>query len=652
MRPLWYLRRLSLMSPAEVLSRTGGSASKVLKRVAYATRSPRRPAELVRVRAHSWPHRLADRPHIRDQAVQRYGWTSTRADEFLHHRFTFFAFHGEDFGKEIQWNRDYRTGIVAPLRYGPSIDYRRESLCGDIKYLWEPNRFLHLPELAKAYYLTGNRIYAEEVFSQVDSWVASCPYPQGVNWASALEVGIRLINWCIAYEFLVHVPGDAPDNHRDSKSRWLASIGDHLRYLHSHRSRYSSANNHLIGELAGLFVGSICFSIPGSDAWLKEAHDLLEHEAMRQHWPDGVNKEQAVRYQAFVFEFLLLAGILGTANGHPFGPGYWGTLERSAEFIRSLCSVGPELPILGDDDDGRVIALDASVDPYRTILAEAALLFGRTDLADIGQSPSEQAFWLLGETNALIPGRNNTREVRMSFPEGGLYFRKEREAVLLFDCGPLGYLSLAAHGHADALSIVLSYKGRQFLVDPGTFAYHTHRDWRDHFRGTFAHNTIRIDGENQSVIGGNFMWLRKANAHLLRNDAKSLAGWHDGYERLPDPVRHEREITFSQEGQTLTVEDRLMGKGKHTLDFTLTFSPECVCTYDGTVLRARNGGAGITIQADPGLGVPRLLVASADPMGGWFSPGLDRKIPTTTAWWTGTMEGTTRFTTRIVLEQE
>ena len=624
----------------------------VLKRVAYATRSPRPPIEPVRVRTHSWPHPLAERSIVRDQAIQRYGWTNTRAEDFLHHRFTFFAFHGEEFGREIQWNRDYRTGIVAPLRYGPSMDYRRESVCGDIKYLWEPNRFLHLPELAKAYYLTGDGNYKEEVFRQVDSWVASCPYPLGVNWASALEVAIRLINWCIAYEFLGHVPGDAPDSNRDSDERWRASIGDHLRYLHSHRSRYSSANNHLIGELAGLFVGTICFSIPGSDAWLEEAHDLLEREALRQHWSDGVNKEQAVRYQAFVFEFLLIAGILGTVNGYPFGSGYWDVLERSAEFVRSLFQMGENLPILGDDDDGRAITLDASADPYRTMLAETALLFGRTDLADAAQMHSEQAFWLLGETSPFIPGRNITREVRMSFPEGGLYLRKEGQAVLLFDSGPLGYLSLAAHGHADALSIVLSYKGRQFLVDPGTFAYHTHRDWRDHFRGTFAHNTIRIDGENQSVIGGNFMWLRKANADLLRNDARSLAGWHDGYERLPDPVRHEREITFSQDGRTLIIEDRLIGKGKHTLDFTMTFSPDCVCTPDGTLLRVKNGEAGITIQADAGLGVPRILVASADPMGGWFSPGLDRKIPTTTAWWTGAMEGTTHFTTRIILEQE
>ena len=94
----------------------------------------------------------------------------------------------------------------------------------------------------------------------------------------------------------------------------------------------------------------------------------------------------------------------------------------------------------------------------------------------------------------------------------GSDFESEQEVRLIVDAGPLGYTNIAAHGHADALSFTLSIAGLEFLVDPGTYAYHTQKKWRDYFRGTSAHNTVRVDKQDQSVGGGNFMWLEKAVA--------------------------------------------------------------------------------------------------------------------------------------------
>ena len=118
------------------------------------------------------------------------------------------------------------------------------------------------------------------------------------------------------------------------------------------------------------------------------------------------------------------------------------------------------------------------------------------------------------------------------------------------DAGPLGYRSIAAHGHADALSFTLSVGGEEFLIDPGTYAYHTQERWRRYFRGTAAHNTVRIDGLDQSVPGGNFMWLRHARSAcslwLSSTEQDSFEGWHDGYMRLEDPVKHRRLIELDK----------------------------------------------------------------------------------------------------------
>ena len=127
-------------------------------------------------------------------------------------------------------------------------------------------------------------------------------------------------------------------------------------------------------------------------------------------------------------------------------------------------------------------------------------------------------------------------------------FETPDEVRLLVDAGPLGYLSIAAHGHADALSFVLSIGDREILVDPGTYAYHTDPAWRRYFRSTLAHNTVGIDEQDQSVQAGNFMWTDHAQARCIEFEAgaerQRFVGEHYGYERLEDPVVHRREIVF------------------------------------------------------------------------------------------------------------
>ena len=107
-----------------------------------------------------------------------------------------------DIGFPPRWNRDPKTGIEAPLAFGKLLDYRDQDLVGDIKYLWEPNRHLHLVTMAQAYALTGDRRHYRALVEHLESWFIACPYGRGPNWASALELGIRLVNWSIAWQLV------------------------------------------------------------------------------------------------------------------------------------------------------------------------------------------------------------------------------------------------------------------------------------------------------------------------------------------------------------------------------------------------------------------------------------------------------------------
>jgi hypothetical protein len=622
------LRRLRLMTPGEILFRI----QRLLRNKAWRYFPPRTGAvgALSKI---AWFGDLLEREKVRTFLFDEYHWNESTAAEYLQHRFTFFRLTRADFGSTIEWNHDYLNGISPPLQFGPEMDYRDAALCGDIKYVWEHNRHHHLVEIAKAYYLTGKREYADDVRVQIESWIDQCPYLMGVQWASSLESAIRVINWCFVSQFLLAEGSGYLDIHHDFKRRWIASVHQHLVYISRNFSRHSSANNHLIGEACGLFVGALCFTFGESETWLQTSEGILQEEAAGQVWPDGVDKEQAISYQAFVFDFLLIAALLGRRNGRDFPADYWQRLERMAEFVLSLIDASGNVPQIGDEDDGYVVVL--SHEPefrlFRSLLATAAVLFHRGDFARKAVMYDEKSFWLLGfQDFQLLVDRDHGRPTSLSFPFGGYYILKGKESTLIMDCGPLGYLSLAAHGHADALSILLSYKDQWILIDPGTYAYHTQREWRNYFRGTAAHNTVRIDGVDQSVIGGNFMWLQKASARLIRHDASAVAGWHDGYCMLSEPVRHEREVVFEGVGRKYKVFDRIRSEGTHAVELFFHLPPACSLKEKEGGYVLTNGPAEVFLQPDTRLQERSVLCGSLSPMGGWFSPGYDRKVPSTT----------------------
>lgn len=589
------------------------------------------------------------------------GWDVARvraaAEALLAGRWDVFALRGVQLGFPPQWNRDPKTGTLAPMLAGPLIDYRDSALVGDIKYLWEPNRHLEIVTLAQAWRASGDPRYVQGARTLLLSWLEQCPYPQGVHWSSALELGVRLLNWSAAWQLL----GDAIDD--DWRARWLPAIYQHCHFIRHHLSRHSSANNHLLGEYMGLFIASLQWPCwPESRHWCELAQRGLEQEGLAQTHEDGVNKEQAIYYHHEVMDMMLLCLLAAQANGRRFPPAWLQRLERMAEFVAALMDAGGHVPMFGDADDARMLRLDSSDSPpYRSLLASCALLFGRADFKRKAGALDARNRWLLADAEArwqAIPDAPPAPP-RTAFPQGGYYllgkdFGTPREVRLVVDCGPLGYLSLAAHGHADALSFTLSAGGEEWLVDPGTYAYHTQRAWRDYFRGTAAHNTLQVDGQDQSAIGGNFMWLRKAQAVALAHEATHFfEGKQDGYMRLRDPVMHRRAFRFDAKRNTVKVEDVLECLGEHEVALHWHFAEGCHAETVGRTLHVTRGNPGLPprelrMACDFGTG-PQLYRASMAPIAGWISRSFDSKAGITTAKWRGTIRGSCTIVTEIAL---
>jgi Heparinase II/III-like protein/Heparinase II/III N-terminus len=501
-----------------------------------------------------------------------------RADRVCQHHFDLLGYENLEYGAEIDWHYDRVHGKRAPLKPWFQIHYLDFTEVGDSKVTWELNRHQHLVTLAKAYRLTGDEKFAAELVNQWRHWQLANPYPMGLNWASSLEVGFRSLSWLWTYFLLSGSPAMTPG----FRSEWLQALAVSGRHMECYLSTYFSPNTHLLGEgVALFFIGTLCPELQASKRWQRRGWEIVQQEAGRQVRADGLHFEQSTYYHVYAVDFFLQTIVLASLNDIPVPPEFQRTIERMLNALCLLGRAGPP-PRVGDDDGGRLF------DPRRNRgehlldpLAIGSVLFGRGDFKAVSGGLTEELLWLLGESGAsefdrlpAVRAEHSSAALR----DGGLYLMAGADAgqQLVVDSGPQG-AHTAGHGHADALNVTINDRGRSLLIDPGTFEYVGQDSERNRFRGTAAHNTLVVDGQDQAVPKGPFSWARlpkvTAEGWINGQTFDLFVGSHDGYGRLPDPVVH-RRWTFSLKSRFWLVRDLAVGVGKHRLDLFWHFAPE------------------------------------------------------------------------------
>jgi heparinase II/III-like protein len=446
----------------------------------------------------------------------------------------------------------------------------------------------------------------------------------------------------------------------DFRRRWLDSIYLHLSRTSNKLSFYSSANNHLIGELIGLFVGASCFAFwPECEGWRNRAQKLLEREIRLQVGEDGVNREQAMSYHLFTMELFLLAFSIGRNTKHPFSEGYAERVKAMAAFVNTIATDAGDLPWYGDSDDARGFVISEGETGLQVVMQLSGLLFNESEWLRFSEKPTATA-------QALVPDLVNEMPQNLSlaaqsgvkpkelFPDAGFASvrTKDGNVHLLMDFGPLGFTSIAAHGHADALSIWLAIGDEYFLVDAGTYAYHSHPEWRPYFRSTAAHNTARVDGENQSEMSGRFMWGAKANARLIRfenaADQVTIEAEHDGYLRLAEPVTHHRAVEFERTTGNVSIEDSFRCTGHHEVElfFHLHEDAEVVSVNNGEA-QINWRGRRITFSSPDRNTRWEIVRGSEEPKLGWRSHQFNQKQPIHTLRISAAIDGATTIRTHL-----
>ena len=565
------------------------------------------------------------------------------ADEILAGRWDVLGVTRQDMVAP-DWFLDPLSGRRAPQTgYCFSINHRNETVTGNVKQVWELSRHHHLTVLAGAYALTGDRRYAERAGSHLQSWWQENPFLSGIHWTSGIELGIRLISWVWTRRLLDGWEGVQSLFDRSELAR--KQIWWHQTYLSGFRSRGSSANNHVVAEAAGQLVAALAFPwFEESAAWADESVGLLEQELANNTFPSGVNRELAFDYHGLVAELGLIAGVEADRAGRPLPDATWRSLGRMLDVAAACLDCGLQAPRQGDSDEGRALVI-ASPDGNRW---EALLALGQALVGAPGWWPparpgvASTLLPALARRRPPLPGRPDRRP--WHFGDAGItIFRSGPadgpEIWCRCDSGPHGFLSIAAHAHADALSVEVRHNATEILTDPGTYCYSSDPPFRRYFRSTIGHNTLEVAGQDQSVSGGPTMWIRHAVSRLTSlesspdGDEGRWVAEHYGYRALDPPVTHRRTVEFDGTQHLIEITDEIDGVGRPPVRLAFHLGPAVEATLDGCVLtlrwQDRDGGEVTATMTLPSSLSWSLIRGARNPVLGWYSPAFGQKVPAT-----------------------
>jgi hypothetical protein len=548
----WKLQRARSMSPSELAWRLGQRIALERWKAKAGRPAPALQAPAGGFRAAYRAASLGVGPLVTPEAFERETTARAveRADAVCAGRIELFARTYEFGGDPARWpwNRDPGgNGPEVGLRFGPTLDYRDPSRVGDARLSWELGRHGFLVPLGQAAWLTGDPRYARQAFAALEAWIDACPPYQGLQWASALEYALRAFSWGYALALLARTP--AADDIADARwERVLASWAEQMRFVAAHDARHSSANNHRLGEAAGLaWSGRLLAFLPEAAAWRTRGLSVLEESLLAQTTEDGVTREHAFAYQHFVLDFAVCVHALERdAMPEPVRA----RIAKVAAWLERVSPGGLTWPV-GDGDEGQVLPTG---EPFEErVLGSLECAAGLTGAPWSGPR-SARARWL-----GLVPRAGALTAPPPQVVAGGYVVAQRGDARMLFDVAELGLAPLYAHGHADALQVLLDVRGPR-LIDPGTGGYHAQAALRERLRSTAAHDTVEVDGMSQSQPGGLFQWLRAARVFDVRAGEFEWSAAHDGYAHLG--VIHRRSVRWPEPGR-LVIEDRLEGQGVH-----------------------------------------------------------------------------------------
>lgn len=393
----------------------------------------------------------------------------------------------------------------------------------------------------------------------IDTWITANPPGTADAW-EPYTASLRIINW-IDYILRTEPTRPAPEP-------WLASLGQQAAWLAANLEHHIGAN-HLLKNAVAMTAAGAFFAGEDAERWLDVGLRLVTAQAAQQFLADGGHYERSPMYHAIAVQDLIdilnLLQSSGLCSGRRELAALTAVARDGLGFLAAIRHPDGEIPLFNDA-------------AFKIAPSPAALI-------DYGQG-------VLGPD--ACPARPDGGVRLIDKPATGYFGHSGDGDFLLMDCGAVGPDDQPGHGHCDTLSFELSVDGRRLIVDSGVSGYEAD-PLRRYVRSTAAHNTVAVDGHEQSEIWSTFRIGRRARpltASIARepDGTVRIEGAHDGYRHLPGRVVHRRTIRCEPEARRWIIEDRLEGRGLVTAESFLHVHPDLTVTRRRPILVAEAAG--------------------------------------------------------------
>jgi hypothetical protein len=473
------------------------------------------------------------------------------ANNILKHKFNILGCKKYYLGEKIKWNKDYENDFEWKNIYYKKIKILNKNRKADIKFPWELSRFQHLATLGEAYYITLDKKYVIEFKKEIEDWIDNNKFDIGVNWRNSMEVGIRAVNWIIAYYFF----SDSDELDNNFWNKYINFL--YLKAIHIKNNLEKNldghGNNHYLANLASLIWLSLFFrdKIKEFDIILSNVTKEFMNEIGYQFYKEGTNFEGSISYHRLSLEIVLSTLILMKRNNIFISKSVMELVERACEFVKNYTKPNGLAPQIGDSDDGRFHIFSYYTDEdkrdHRHILQLAGEFFNRDDFR-LEEDYFLESNFIFGKGAKIVKKEKITDVSLYSYKKMGYYIIKDENIYMIIRCGTLGQKGNGGHSHNDQLSFELNIRGKDIVIDPGTYTYSKDYKMRNYFRGTENHNTLIINGIEQNPITESIFSLKEEtfsnNIEFKKYEDKIVfKGKHFGYKKKFNIV-HRRTIEY------------------------------------------------------------------------------------------------------------
>ena len=532
---------------------------------------------------------------------------SAVAERFLKGEFRYFHHEYHNVGYPPDWHRNAFSGEIPPAdRHWSALgdfDY------GDIKVIWELNRFSFAYTLVRAYWQTEDERYAECFWQLVENWREHNSPNQGVNWKCGQEITFRVMAWCFGLYGLMVAPSTSDERIR-RLAEMIAVSGERIERNLGYA--LSQKNNHGISECIGLMTIGLLFpEFRSSKRWVTNGQRHLLEQVNELLYEDGSFAQYSMIYERVALETLLWIICLAEGVEHSLPNEIEQACLLGAGFLYQCQeeSTG-RLPLYGASDGSVILPLvECDYLDFRPVI-EACFALNRESLP-YERGPWDELTWWLFGAEPFSRGRESRLRTDLAAEAGGYYALRHEEGFAFIRCGPYRHRP----SHADMLHVDIWWRGINIAGDAGTYSYNAAHDLDQAIAATRYHNTVTVDGRDQMERAGRFIWLpwsEGSSSDIAATNATEGDGaWHgwqgrcDRYERLSDRVCHARAVLIGPENEIVVI-DRMTGATNH--DFRLHWLlADCDHVWDAELaeLRLETGAGAYFVSV--GCSVPSAI---------------------------------------------